>query len=335
MKHGNSIRAVALALTLCGLVGGTAAGDSIKCKAICPSGTECKTSDLAGPVRESWLIGNCENRERKVDRGCVNFWYFSKSTPQLARVCAVNEVAVALKDPDLSCSFLDCLWPKAPRAVPGANPIGSDDSSSTSSGAKAGLPFGTVLPSPGALSLMVSGPAAGESGTLTLTSDDPDAEGSFAVAITANVPQVTSAFAGGGIITETGGYRVHTFTGSGTLNVFTGGNVEVLVVAGGGSGGGVNGGGGGGGGVVYNTWVPISAGPISVTVGAGGVGGIGPGVSGGNSSFGALVALGGGGGGNVNAHGESGGSGGDVGEVAGEEDIAGGSRHGDAANDLR
>lgn len=63
-------------------------------------------------------------------------------------------------------------------------------------------------------------------GTLTLTSDDPDAEGSFAVAITANVPQVTSAFAGGGIITETGGYRVHTFTGSGTLNVFTGGNVE-------------------------------------------------------------------------------------------------------------
>jgi len=201
MKHGNSIRAVALALTLCGLVGGTAAGDSIKCKAICPSGTECKTSDLAGPVRESWLIGNCENRERKVDRGCVNFWYFSKSTPQLARVCAVNEVAVALKDPDLSCSFLDCLWPKAPRAVPGANPIGSDDSSSTSSGAKAGLPFGTVLPSPGALSLMVSGPAAGESGTLTLF-ESASGRAIASVPIVAGVATLKS-----GVLAEESAYR--------------------------------------------------------------------------------------------------------------------------------
>ena len=48
-----------------------------------------KTSDLAGPVRESWLIGNCENRERKVDRGCVNFWYAQQNPRRnLARVCA-------------------------------------------------------------------------------------------------------------------------------------------------------------------------------------------------------------------------------------------------------
>ena len=70
----------------------------------------------------------------------------------------------------------------------------------------------------------------------------------------------------GGTVTDIGGYRIHTFTTSGTFTVGAGGNIEVLVVAGGG-------GGGGGGGIVYGS-TSISAGQvIAVTVGTGGTGG--------------------------------------------------------------
>ena len=52
----------------------------------------------------------------------------------------------------------------------------------------------------------------------------------------------------GGTVVDSGGYRIHTFTGDGFFNVTSGpGEVEYLVVAGGGGGGGWGGGGGAGG----------------------------------------------------------------------------------------
>lgn len=96
--------------------------------------------------------------------------------------------------------------------------------------------------------------------------------------------------------------------------------VDVLIVAGGGGGGNHYGGGGGGGagGVRYVTNVAVS-GPVTVTVGAGGIGAtdLQMGGDGGSSAFGALTAIGGGGGGAWDGNGRPGGSGG------------GGSGHGD------
>ena len=131
--------------------------------------------------------------------------------------------------------------------------------------------------------------------------------------------------------TESGGYKYHTFTNSGTLTVNTGTtDAEILVVGGGGGGGSNNnagsdgGGGGGAGGVVLAPSVPLSPGTYNITVGSGGAGGQrrttennspncrtknptyagDSGDNGGNSIFGAsspdvikITALGGGGGG--------------------------------------
>ncbi len=92
--------------------------------------------------------------------------------------------------------------------------------------------------------------------------------------------------------------------------------VNTLIVAGGGSGGGSTGGGGGGGGVI-STLTEVEPGNYTVTVGAGGTapGNQNPGISGGNSSFNGLTAIGGGGGaftrtGGVVGGGLNGGSGG-------------------------
>lgn len=100
-------------------------------------------------------------------------------------------------------------------------------------------------------------------------------------------------------------------------NVLLSSNVRALVVAGGGSGGGSTGGGGGGGGVLYDTTVGVSAASYSIVVGAGGAipGNQSRGISGQNSSFKSLVAIGGGGGGysassGAVANGYNGGSGG-------------------------
>ena len=100
-------------------------------------------------------------------------------------------------------------------------------------------------------------------------------------------------------------------------NVSLSPSVRALVVAGGGSGGGSTGGGGGGGGVVYNEDIPITATSYPVTVGAGGPipGNKLRGVSGSNSIFNGMTAVGGGGGGysasaTVAAPGYTGGSGG-------------------------
>ncbi len=123
----------------------------------------------------------------------------------------------------------------------------------------------------------------------------------------------------GGTITEVGGYRIHTFTSGGTFTPTTGGYVEVLVVAGGGGGGtsvASNGGAGGGGagGLLYEGSFSVLAESYGVVVGTGGApGGTNLnqfGVSGLNSSFSSLTAIGGGGGPRVGAAGLAGGSGG-------------------------
>jgi hypothetical protein len=109
----------------------------------------------------------------------------------------------------------------------------------------------------------------------------------------------------GGTITDSGGYRIHTFTGSGTFTPSFSDFVEVLVVGGG--GGGEISGGGGGGGIVYNASYPVTSGQaIPVTVGTGGL----VGTNGNNSVFKSITAIGGGKGGILEANGGSGGSGG-------------------------
>jgi hypothetical protein len=105
-----------------------------------------------------------------------------------------------------------------------------------------------------------------------------------------------------------GGYKVHTFTSSGTFTVARAGDVEYLVVAGGGGGGITtdgNGGAGGGGGGGYKTGtLTLTAGNKVVTVGAGGT----DHTKGGNSVFDSIVSTGGGGGGTAPS--EAGGVGG-------------------------
>ena len=131
----------------------------------------------------------------------------------------------------------------------------------------------------------------------------------------------TSLNATGGVISYSGGYKIHTFyEGVTNFNVTSGsGNVEVLVVAGGGSGGNSNttnaNGGGGGGGVIYNAAYAVTSQNYPVTVGYGGAAipnaTVGRGNNGQNSVFGTLTALGGGGGGSTAVGaGLSGGSGG-------------------------
>jgi hypothetical protein len=116
----------------------------------------------------------------------------------------------------------------------------------------------------------------------------------------------------GGTISYSGPYTVHTFTGSATFTPSFNGQVEVLITAGGGSGaaGWGNGGGmggGGAGGLLYASSFGVSQGTgITVTIGAGGAGTTGTtqagktgnlrGNPGSNSSFGGLIAIGGGGG---------------------------------------
>jgi hypothetical protein len=125
----------------------------------------------------------------------------------------------------------------------------------------------------------------------------------------------------GGTITEVGGYKIHTFTGSGTFSVTAGSkSVEYLIVAGGGASGGRASGGGGAGGVLVGNFTATPS-TYSITVGGGGSGTNTLGGNGVNSSIDASVAVGGGGGrGDNNTtpasySGASGGSGGGSGSV--------------------
>jgi prepilin-type N-terminal cleavage/methylation domain-containing protein len=117
-------------------------------------------------------------------------------------------------------------------------------------------------------------------------------------------PPTTVDLDSGGVVTDFGNYIIHAFTSSGTYTVNSDHEIDVLVVAGGGgggSGGSSAGGGGGAGGLIFTENYSVSTGTISVTVGAGGDGGVRStspqyGLKGGDSSFGAIVASGGGGG---------------------------------------
>jgi hypothetical protein len=103
----------------------------------------------------------------------------------------------------------------------------------------------------------------------------------------------------GGVVSGWNGKTYHTFTSSGTFNLFEETSIDYLVVAGGGGGGrqwaGSDGGGGGAGGLLNGT-VILEPGTYSINVGAGGRGGgVDANSSGGNSSLGGdLIATGGG-----------------------------------------
>jgi hypothetical protein len=111
--------------------------------------------------------------------------------------------------------------------------------------------------------------------------------------------------ASGGTITTSGSYKIHTFTGSGTFDIFSVGSspynaVETLVVAGGGGGGYDDGGGGGAGGLIYSSSYVVTSGAKTVTIGNGGAAansGNYHGFNGQNSVFDTITAIGGGGGG--------------------------------------
>jgi hypothetical protein len=127
------------------------------------------------------------------------------------------------------------------------------------------------------------------------------------------------------------GYRVHTFTTSGTFTISASGKVDILIIAGGGGGGsGSNqgeGGGGGAGGVKYFSQKTLAVGDHTVTVGLGGAGSTGAtarGVNGQSSSIGSLSTVGGGGGGSRNTSVQPGALGGSGG--------GGGQRDNDTAN---
>lgn len=132
-----------------------------------------------------------------------------------------------------------------------------------------------------------------------------------------SIPGVFGVDATGGDVAITGGYKIHTFTSSGTITMNQPGWVEYLVIGGG--GGGASGGGGAGGMRTGSIFLP--PGPTSLIVGAGGTGKIQQnaapynaiGTSGSDSSMGSLVSIGGGAGGayaGADRFGRNGGSGG-------------------------
>jgi len=115
--------------------------------------------------------------------------------------------------------------------------------------------------------------------------------------------QMSNKFsATGGTVTTVGGYRIHTFTSSGTFTAGDSGAVDVLVVAGGGGGGSTyHGGGGGAGGFRESSAYTVSPTAYTITVGAGRPGGVAglpgdTGIAGNNSVFSNITSLGGGGG---------------------------------------
>jgi hypothetical protein len=131
-------------------------------------------------------------------------------------------------------------------------------------------------------------------------------------------PNPTNAI--GGTVTYTGGYTIHTFTSSDTFTVYTGGDVEYLVVAGGASGAvahGTNGVGGGGAGGLLTGSTSVTAGTYTITIGSGGTGFSTATPTSGNSGtdssisgLGIIATGGGGGGGAGTGDGLDGGSGG-------------------------
>lgn len=135
-------------------------------------------------------------------------------------------------------------------------------------------------------------------------------------------PSTNLVVAEGGDEKLDNGYKIHTFTSSGSFIVSDPGYVEVLVVGGGGGGGNGDsdapdaggGGGGAGGRALYNPSFYVNSGSTTITVGGGGNGAIQSktsGSSGNPSSFFSIIASGGGGGkGATTVYSGSGGGGG-------------------------
>lgn len=147
--------------------------------------------------------------------------------------------------------------------------------------------------------------------------------------------QTSKAYGVGGSVSESGGYRVHTFTTSGSIVFSSDGPVETLIVAGGGGTGYDVGGGGGAGGMKYVLDTSVMATNYNVVVGQGGASGQSSGIrgtSGGDSSIFQITSVGGGGGGSysVNMNGLSGGSGGGGGGSAGASGGSGTSGQGNS-----
>jgi hypothetical protein len=128
-------------------------------------------------------------------------------------------------------------------------------------------------------------------------------------------PRFIKSKGSGGIITYSGDYTIHTFTGSGTFTSYGDFNAEILVIGGGGGGGlnsNLRGGGAGAGGYINILSFPITSANYNVSIGSGG----GSGSIGSNTvltgSGRTVTALGGGNGGYNDAtnNARSGGSGG-------------------------
>lgn len=167
------------------------------------------------------------------------------------------------------------------------------------------LPGGLSLAANGLLSGTLSSPPASETtynfNVVATDLETQKSTKSFSITATVGINSAT-----GGAVSNIAGYRVHTFTSSGTFEVTDGaGDVEYLVVAGGG-GGGQNGGGGGGAGGLRVGTLSLTTTSYAITIGAGG----GENSNGSNSIFSTITAIGGGGGGSLASNGKNGGSGG-------------------------
>jgi hypothetical protein len=115
----------------------------------------------------------------------------------------------------------------------------------------------------------------------------------------------------GGTVATLGDFKVHSFTSSGTFNIYEisdviGGVVDYLVLGGGGGGGATAGGGGGAGRHLSGSSFAVTAQNYTITVGGGGA----PDTNGEDSVFSTITAIGGGAGGTVADNGNNGGSGG-------------------------
>jgi len=161
-------------------------------------------------------------------------------------------------------------------------------------------------------------------GTFTFTIQATDGTTAVTRQFTATVfdPYVSAT---GGSTYQTGGYKYHKFTSSGTFAVSNAGQApnnqfDYLICAGGAAGGHRHAGGGGAGGLLYSNTSTLTAQSYTITVGAGGAkftnqdqsGRLGR--DGNDSSALGLTATGGGGGGDNGPPGRSGGSGGGGGE---------------------
>ena len=257
-----------------------------------------RATDTDGDVKDqaySWVINNV----------------VPTSTGGTVTISAVNEGSSASYDVDTNFTFTAGSTFSAYSLLSGSLPSGLSFNTST------GVISGTM-------GLVASNTAY--SFTIRGTDTDGDiADQNYSWSII-NVPLSAT----GGTVTTYSGYKVHTFTSSGTITFNKSGSVDVLVVAGGGGGGESIGGGGGGGGFIASTAVSVTTGSHTVTIGNGGAGHTGggasptaPAASGGNSSALSLVAIGGGGGGSRHTNGVSGGSGGGAGGQGGVSQYGG------------